>query len=134
MCLFILNDSSRQFHYRDNSDRVVTCILLATSEIFEFKKCLPCGQQGVVEDFQVDAEGDVRKMRSEGVKRPPGAVYQSVKRSKFKTSPTLLSLHSGDLNTDHLNTQNYLNTELFEVWISIGSVFKWLVHVLCPMY
>ena len=31
--------------------------------------------------------------------------------------------YSGDLNTHHLN-QNHLNTELFEVQISNGLVFK----------
>ena len=34
----------------------------------------------------------------------------------------------GDLNTDHLNT------ELFEVTISNGSVFKWSDYLQCPMY
>ena len=33
--------------------------------------------------------------------------------------------YSGDLNTDHLNT------ELFEVWISNDWVFNWSVYVIC---
>ena len=28
----------------------------------------------------------------------------------------------------------HLNTELFEVWISNGPVFKWSVYGLCPMW
>ena len=36
--------------------------------------------------------------------------------------------YSGDLNTNHLNT------EIFEVWISNGLVFKWSVYGLSPMY
>ena len=30
--------------------------------------------------------------------------------------------------------RKHLNTKLFEVWISNGSVFKWSVYGLCPMY